>query len=433
MAVISEDLLNKQMTYIEQICEDYSIDDVQEVIERIKAEYVAVSEDPRNSKLPATRLFRKAFGKVCADLGSAGGERFTVLILAYGVPKDWNKIEREAILDAWGKGPKARTKIKADGQVMTMQKAGKPVIISKIDKLQKAADGTCVIIAGQEIREGELPIPRDTHQFYQDGKTKNNSYTFPLDESWNINIYGLAEVADGFKPFFGNIYNKWADPNNKEFLPLIAPAFGVYKGVFGLNDKKSSKDKIVFNYVSAIQPDESFTDPIESEIYKLVEKGIIVSYKEAKGTLTEEQKDGIILVDMDDLADFHDEVMAKRDDKGVIIKGATGYDKTYWNRFGIGVYYLTAMKETKKGNFTLRFRDWTNKTNGGFSNIITNCIELNPTEFPLEYLVAFSTTRKPNRWDAENKVAIPDAINGDISFNSINGLRKATNKIAEGE
>ena len=324
MTVLSEELLKRQMAYIEQICEDYKIDDVQEVIERLKAEYETVSEDPMNAKLPAIRLFRKAFGKVCADYGSAGGERFTVLVLAYGIPKDWNKTEREEILDAWGKGPKPRAKLIADKMVMTMKKEGKDVVISKIDKWQRAADGTCVVLAGKEIEEGELPIPRDSHKFYSDGKTINRSHTFELDESWNINIYGLAEVAEGFKPFFGNIYNKWANPLDKNFLPKVAPAFGVYKGVFGVDDKKSTKERLVFNYVSAIQVDETFKEPIEVEIYKLVEKDIILSYKEIKGSVTDEQKNRAFIVDLDDLTEFHDEVIAKRDDKGNIIKGRIG-------------------------------------------------------------------------------------------------------------
>lgn len=430
MNVLSEDFLNRKMAIIEQVCEQFKMDDSQEVIDRLKAEYAKVAEEPMNKGIPTIRLFNKALGRVCADLGSSGGERFQILILAYGRPKDWNQTEREGILDAWGKGVKARANLIKAEKVMTMKKGGKDVVVSTIDKWQRTEAKVYIVLAGKEIEEGEMPIPRDSNQFYGDGKTKNNSYTCPLEESWNISMQGLVEVSDGYKPFIANIYNKWANPSSTSYLPKIAPAFSIYKASFGVDDRKTKPEKLAFNYITAIEKDKTITESIEKIVYGLVEDGHIGSYKEEKGNAN---SDKVYLVDLDDVKAFHDEIMVKRDDDGNILKGRTGYDLTNWDGYGIGIYYLSSKKETKKGNYSLRFRDWTNKPNGGFTNEIIDMVEIDEAKLPLEYLVSFSTTRKPTRWDAENKVAIQDPINGDVTFNSILGLNKASNGLIEGE
>ncbi len=430
MAVLTDELIERRKAYIEQTCKKHNIDNVDEVVSLLKDAYSEVSENPLFKSLPTIRLLNKALGRVCANLGTSGGERFKVLILAYGRPKDWNQAEYEQILDAWGKGIRSRENLKKDGKIMTMKKGGKDVVVSEILKYERTADGKYVVLSGKEIEEGEMPIPRDTNEFYGDGKTVNKNHTWPLKESWNINVYGLAEVGEGYKPFIGNIYNDWANPKSDKYLPKIAPAFNIYKGNFGVDEGKSTASKIVFNYITAIELDKTITDTSESIIYSLVENGVIGSYKEEKGSAN---PDKFYLVDLDDLAEFHDEIMAKREDDGSIMKGKTGYDLTHWDRFGIGIYYLTSKKETKKGNFSLRFRDWTNATNGGFTNEIIDMVEIDDAKLPTEHIIAFSTTRKPTRWDSENKIAIDDPINGDITFNSILGMKKTANEIAEGE
>jgi len=430
MAVLSEEFLNRKMAIIEQVCEQFKMDDVQEVIDRLKDEYESVSEDTLNRGLPTLRLFNKALGKVCSDLGSSGGERFQVLILAYGRPKDWNRLEREGILDAWGKGIKARNNLISNGKVMQMKKGGKDVVVSHIEKWQRTESGVCVVLAGNEIEEGEMPVPRDSNEFYQDGKTKNNNHTFPLGESWNISVQGLAEVSDGFKPFIASIYNKWANPSDKSYLPKVAPAFGIYKASLGVDERKSTPERLAFNYITAIDSDKTITDSIEKIIYGLVEDGVIGSFREEKGKADPNK---VYLVDLDELPIFHDEIMAKRDEDGEIIKGKSGYDITNWDGYGIGIYYLQTKKETKKGNYSIRFRDWTNTPNGGFTNEIIDMVEIDDAKLPLEYLVSFSTTRKPTRWDAENKQAIQDPFNGDVVFNTIRGLNLASNGLISEE
>lgn len=431
MAVLTDELIDRRRAYIEQTCEEYNIDNVDELISLLKEAYEEVSEDPFNKKYPPIRLLNKALGKVCANLGTTGGERFQVLILAYGRPKDWNKKEYDQILDAWGKGIKSRENLKKEGKVITIKINGKDTVVSEVTRWERTNDGKYVALSGKEIEEGEMPIPRDTHEYYSDGKTINKKETWPLTESWNINVYGLAKISETeYKPFIANIYNEWANPSSDKYLPKIAPAFNVYKANFGVDEKKTTADRLTFNYITAIGLDKKITDTSEMIIYNLVEQKIIGSYKEEKGKINPNK---FYMVDLDDLKEFHDEMMALHDDDGGIIKGDTGYDKVHWDRFGIGIYYLTSKKETKKGNFSLRFRDWTNATNGGFTNEIIDMIEIEDEKLPIEYIVAFSTTRKPTRWDSKNSIAINDPINGDISFNSILGLKKTQNAIAEGE
>lgn len=429
---LTDQQLKKYMPQIKQVCEEYAIDDIQIVVDDVKEEYKRISEgyEAKGRSLPEVRYFHKALGIVCSQLGQFDGERYDIFIIAYSDPRDWNANEREKVLKAWHSGPKARDNIKKQGQVATMKKEGKEVIVSRIDRYGVTKDGKFFVIAGKELEGEEDPVPISTDPYLRDGKTENRRHTWPLNPRWNINMYGIAIVGDGFKQYEARVYGDFADPKHDNFLPKIAPAFRSYKAVLGLDNDNTTQDVLRFNFINAITPLDEEDTP-EELVFNLVDAGAILSYKEHAGSLSEEDKKKFFLVDLDDIEDFHDEVMVQRDEHGEVIKTRSGYDATHWDRMGIGMYYLTRIKETSIGNSSLRFSDWTNQTNGAFTNTSTQFFEIDESILPREVIISFRTTRKPTRWDSENKIEVEDPINGDVTLGNLMGINTASN-ILEG-
>lgn len=426
MPELTEELITKMMPRIKQIMEEFKLDKRDEVIQLLKENYKEVSERTSSTRLSESRIFNKALGKVCSELGqTGGGERFNIFILSYERPRDWNEKERGEILDAWAKGPRAQLNLTQQGKVMQMKKSGKEVVVSKIDRWAISTDGLYVVLSGKEIEPGEKPIPRDTHKTLRDDKTPNRFFSNPLLPRWSISLVGVAEIETGFKPFEARVYGQWADPTHANYLPKIASCFGTYKAVFGVDEKNSNDKQMRFNYINAITPIEE-PATVEEIIYNLVDSGIIHAYAKQKGETDPDQK--MYLVDLADLEEFHDEVIARRDDNGDIEKTDRGYDRINWNKFGIGIFYVTAKTDTEIGNSNLRFRDWTGKSNGGFTN---ETIFFEEEDFPLECAVSFRTNRTPQRWDAEARIRVDDPIHGDVTLGRLLGVKKCSDILEE--
>ena len=425
MPEITEEKLKARMHQIEQVAEQYKIDKIDDLVEQVKEQYKLISDEliAKNRRLPEIRIFNSALGKVCADLGAFAGERFEIFILGYTRPKDWNAIDREAILKAWTKGPKARDNLVKSKKIMQMMKQGKLVVVSRIDKYEMTKGGELIVLAGKELEGDEEPLPRDTRKTLADGKTKNRSETRQLTPRWSITMYGVAKVDDeNLKRFEARIYGNSADPGHDNYLPIRATPFESYKAILVADEDKTTENVLKFNFLSAIEPIE---EELSSEeiIYLLLDQGIILSYRDKKEAWKDEDKALPFLVDLDDLELFHKEISCVYDEDGNVKKSKGGYDNTHWDRFGIGIYYLYGASETKIGNLALRFRDWTNSTTSGFTDAVTQHMNINPNSLPKEVIVSFRTTRKLTRWDKENKIAIDDKINGDVLIGSIMGLK----------
>ena len=423
---INEEVMKKYLPQIKQVCEEFKIDEYDAVIEEVTEEFQRISDkyEAKGMKLPEIRYFEKALGRVCAHLGTFDGERFELLILGYSRPRDWNADGREKILKAWHSGVVAQKNIKKAGQIATMTVNGKPEIVSKISRWGVGADGKYFVMSGKVLEGDEDPIPIDTREFLLDNKTKNRRCTYPLEPRWNINMYGLVNQSEDVKQFEARIYGDYADPTNDKYLGKIAPPFKSYKAVLGVNEDRSTKDVIQFNFLNAIEPIHEDA-PMEQIIYNFCDKGVLLSYKKLKGEVAEEDMKKIFVVDLDDIAEFHQEVMCRKDDDGNVIKTKSGYDSTHWDRMAIGVYYLITRKETKNGSFSLRFRDWTNSTNGAFSNEVTQFFTIKDEQLPHEVFLSFRTNRKKTRWDRENRVEVEDTINGDVTLGSLMGINLA--------
>jgi len=423
---LNEENIKKYLPQIKQICEEFKIDSYDEVLEEVKEQFKIISEkyEAKGMKLPEIRYFNKALGGVCAHLGTFDGERFELLILGYSRPRDWNADGREAILKAWHSGIKAQNNLQKAGQIATMTVNGKPEIVSRIDRWGVSADGKYFVMSGKVLEGDEDPIPIDTREFLLDNKTKNKRATYPLDPRWNINMYGLVNVNDGVKQFEARIYGDYADPSHDKYLPKIAPAFKSYKAVLVVDEERSTNESIRFTYLNAIEAIQEEA-PMEQIIYNFIDKGVLLSYKKLKGNVTEEDAKKIFVVDLDNLAEFHKEVMCRHDENGEVIKTKSGYDATHWDRMAVGVFYLITRKETKTGSYSLRFRDWTNATNGAFSNEVTQFFEVGNEDLPHEVFVSFRTNRKKTRWDKENRVEVEDSINGDVTLGSLMGINLA--------
>jgi len=433
MPEITEEKLKARMHQIEQVAEQYKIDNIEDIVNRVKEEYKKVSDElvAKNRRLPEIRIFNSALGKVCADLGAFAGERFEIFILGYSRPKDWNAVDREAVLKAWTKGPKARDNLVKSKKVMQMMKQGKLVVVSRIDKYDITKGGEMIITSGKELEGDEEPIPRDTNKTLADKKTPNRGCTRPLNPRWSITMYGVAKVDDeNLKRFEARIYGKSADPSHDNYLPKMATPFESYKAILVVDEDKTTENVIKFTFLSAIEPIEEELSSAEI-IYLLLDQGIILSYRDKKEAWDNESKVHPFLVDLDDLELFHKEISCVYDEEGNVKKSKGGYDNTYWDRIGIGIYYLYGASEAKTGNLALRFRDWTNSNTSGFTNEVTQHLKINPNSLPREVIVSFRTTRKLTRWDKENKVAIDDKINGDVLIGSIMGLKFSGN--LEGE
>lgn len=430
---LNEESIKKYLPQIKQVCEEFNIDKYEDVLEEVKLEFKETSEryEAKGINLPEIRYFNKALGKVCSHLGTFDGERFELLILAYSRPRDWNADKREAILKAWHSGAKAQANLKKAGQVATMVVNGKSEVVSKIDRWGVTADGKYFVMAGKVLEGDEDPIPIDTDEFLLDGKTKNKRESYPLDARWNINIYGLSNVDSGVKQFEARIYGDYADPTNDKYLPKIAPAFKSYKAVLSVDENNTTNDLLRFNFLNDIKPIEEEAS-MEQIIYNFIDQGVLLSYKKLKGKVTEEQANKFFVVDLDDIEEFHREVMCRHDENGEVVKTPSGYDATHWDRVAIGVcYYLLSMKETKTGNYSLRFRDWTNATNGAFTNEVTQFFEIDEGVLPHEVFISFKTNRKKTRWDKENRVEVEDPINGDVTLGTLMGINIAASILDE--
>ena len=301
---------------------------------------------------------------------------------------------------------------------------GKPEIVSHIDRWGVSADGKYFVMSGKVLEGDEDPIPIDTREYLMDNKTKNKRCTYPLDPRWNINMYGLVNLTDGIKQFEARIYGKYADPTNDNYLPKIAPAFKSYKAVLIVDTDHSTPELMRFSFLNAIEQ-VGEDKPMEQIIYDLIDKGVLQSYKKVMGKVSEADAGKIFVVDLNTIKEFHAEVMCRHDDNGDVVKTKSGYDATHWDRMAIGVYYLITRKETKTGNFSMRFRDWTNSTNGGFSNEVTQFFEVSDKDLPHEVFISFRTNRKKTRWDKENRVEVEDSINGDVTLGTLMGISLA--------
>ena len=423
---LNEESIKKYLPQIKQVCEEFKIDDYEEVLQEVIDEFKSISDkyEAKGMKLPEIRYFNKALGKVCSHLGTFDGQRFELLVLGFSRPRDWNAQAREAILKAWHSGAKAQANIKKAGQIATMTVSGKPEIVSHIDRWGVSADGKYFVMSGKVLEGDEDPIPIDTREYLMDNKTKNKRNTYPLDPRWNINMYGLVNLADGIKQFEARIYGDYADPTKDKYLPRVAPAFKSYKAVLVVDTDHSTNDLMRFSFLNAIEA-VAEDKPMEQIIYDLIDQGVLVSYKKHKGNVSEADAGKIFVVDLDTIEEFHSEVMCQHDEHGDVVKTKSGYDATHWNRMAIGVYYLITRKETKTGNYSMRFRDWTNSTNGAFSNEVTQFFEVKDGDLPHEVFISFRTNRKKKRWDKENRVEVEDLINGDVTIGTLMGINLA--------
>ena len=125
---LNEESIKKYLPQIKQVCEEFKIDDYEEVLQEVIDEFKSISDkyEAKGMKLPEIRYFNKALGKVCSHLGTFDGQRFELLVLGFSRPRDWNAQAREAILKAWHSGAKAQANIKKAGQIATMTVSGKP-------------------------------------------------------------------------------------------------------------------------------------------------------------------------------------------------------------------------------------------------------------------------------------------------------------------
>lgn len=429
---LNDESVKKYLPQIKQICEEFKMDKYEDVLTEVKEQFKIISEkyEAKGMKLPEIRYFNKALGGVCAHLGTFDGERFELLVLGYSRPRDWNAQDRESILKSWHSGVKAQNNLQKAGQIATMMVNGKPEIVSKIDRWGVSVDGKFFVMSGKVLEGDEDPVPIDAREFLLDGKTKNKRQSYPLDPRWNINMYGLVNLNDGVKQFEARIYGDFSDPSHDKYLPKIAPAFKSYKAVLVVDEEHSTKDLVRFSFLNAI---ESLREdvPMEQIIYNFIDKGVLLSYKNLKGNVSLEDTKKIFVVDLDNLAEFHQEVMCQHDEHGEVIKTKGGYDATHWDRIAIGVFYLITRKETKTGNYSLRFRDWTNSTNGAFTNEVTQFFEPKDEELPHEAFVSFRTNRKKTRWDKENRVEVEDSINGDVTLGTLMGISLAASIMDE--
>jgi len=441
---LTEEFLESKMSRILQTFDQFGVeaDDYNTYIEELKENYAEVLKRPTAAVLSRDVLFEKALGKTLAK-HSKSGSKFNIFIFRYSQPTDWNAGEMEDIYKAWQSGPKARHNLIEAEKVAYVKRGNEKIVLSKVDKFQISKESKRYVpIAGKEIEEGELPIAIDQRDKINGKDNKRKSY--PLEENWNINAYGLLEVKQRYIPFNLAVYdNEYANPSNEKFLPRIAPAYFEYRITASVNEDRTKEAKegcLFLQYFKSIKKvpksmlkteegDEVEITP-EMAIYIFIENGVIKPYKLYKGKANEYPYDWFI-VDIGDAREFHDEFIAKRKD-GSIEKTPGGYDKTHFERAGIGIYQCTEKAETKTGNYRVKFMDHTGKSIQGFTSEYIG----NPPfddDLPQDALITFQTNKKGTRWDFENKTNVEDPINGDISLGTLMDVKPLKHILDEEE
>lgn len=450
-------LIKKRMAEIEQIQEEFELEDVQEIVELVKHYFEQL---PTSRIFTEDKKFTRALSFASADLAPEGGrEKIEIAILAYTRPKDWNQAEREAILESWEKGVVAQQKLIDEHKVMRIKTREGYKAVSEIEELALDDKGVPQVIKGRILEGEEQPIPRDHLAVQGKGENtwENKHQGYALGEKWAMNVYGLTHDGEKDIKVEGNIYTNydgdWATPGSDDFLLKNAPAFGFYDATVIVDDEKSTEHTIIIKSLSAITPKEILITEDVKEVkddgsieVKTVERPLefieyvygvmegqelddgsiyapIRDFKEYLATEDADEREelakNIFMVESKDFPEFHD-LYANRDKDGKPIRAANKNKNNYmtWGKYALGVMVCKQVKETKNGNDQLVLIGSAGKRLNAFMPAEHPKITL---EKSAEVLISFNTTKKGTRYDKESKKQVNDMINGDIQINNIMG------------
>ena len=458
-----DNLVNQRKDEILQLKEELKVENIEEIIELMRKHYDAL---PTSRIFTPDKKYTRALSFASADLSPQGGrEKIEIAILAYGRPKDWNQLEREAILESWEKGPVNQLKLIEDHKIMRIKtrEGYKAISADHEYELAKDDNGVPQVIKGKIIEGDEQPIPRDFHETQGKGENtwQNKHHGYPMGERWAINVYGLTH--DGEKDMFiagsvnSNYDGDWANPKSDDFLLKTSPAFCFYDATVVLDEEKNTNEKLVIKALSAITPkeiiiteevpmvnDDGTTEtkkierPLEfiEYIYGVMEGTellnedgeayIYTPIYDFKAFLSaedegvrEQMKKGIFLVESKDYPEWHD-LYASKDDKGQLKKSQNGNNYCSWDRYGLSVLVCKQVKKTKNGNDQLVLSGSHGKGMNAFMQPENPKIEM---DGKWECLVSFNTVRKGTRYDPETKKQVKDSINGDVQISNVMGFQ----------
>jgi len=401
MTELSQIDLDKYKHNLEDLTVIYEDKDIDTIIEDFKKQYKVVSSRPDAEGRSVQKLMDKARNMLIAIYASGDNrEKFEAIIFGFRTPQNNNADEMQLIKDLWAKGPRQRKKLLEEGKIMTMDE---DVPISTIDFNPEFTDEGEMIPHGKVWEEGEEIIPREYKKVFDDNKTKNWNWSYPMKDNWKLDYYGYAEsISDGIKRSFNHtLYGDLADPSHPDFLPEQTEEFSLYDARFYVNEDRTEEDNWVFKGEPSFSPKESIK-LIDDILYELDEEGIVS------------------LVPVGFIREFHDNEVAVKDEDGNIIKTKSGYDKTNWNKYGMGIYQVTSASKTKKGNYRLDIMD-SSAPKIKISAFTEPHIEIG-FNAPAECIICWRSTKRPDRYDREQKKRIIDPVNGDINLN-IMGLK----------
>ena len=423
-------IIKKRISEINQIKEEFGIEDIEVIKDLVKNYFEMLPARSPGDK------FKRALAFAASDLGQFGGEKFTIAVFGYDSPRDWNSFEVDAILKAWEQGQVAQNKLIEDGKIMTKNTPKGKVAVSSIppNGIQEADNGEPVVVVGTELTGDEQPIPRHYKKMIGTGEKarQNKRYGYPMTSNWTITMHGVTHNGSTYVPFIAPIYSgydgDWANPESDDFLPKKAPACRFYSITAQPHKDLSTEELIRISRLTSINPLEVKTPEgddmnIRDFVYNLINEGVLYDFKRYQKASAEEReviKDGIFLVDISDLEEFHTEIMAMRDKDGNVVKGKTGWDRVDYSKYGLGIFVCKEVRTTKKGTEQLVLVDSAGKKQNAFMDSFSPKVDI---EAPAECLVAFKTNRKPTRWDKEAKTAVEDHINGDVTFGHVLGAK----------
>lgn len=390
--------LDKFKHKLEGLAVIYEERDIDTIIEDFKEQYDLVSSQSDAEGRSIDVLMKKAYNMLVATYALGDNrEKFEAVVFGFRTSENRNANEIEKIKRAWAKGPQQRRKLIKEGKIITTKIDGEDTPLSVIERWEFTDDNE-MIFFGKEWEEGEEIIPREYVKMLGDNKTTNFRYSRPMKDNWKLTFYGSAEsLSDGItRTFIYDVYGEPANPMSIEFIPDNVEAYKLYNLYTDVDENKTTVDDWALKSKPEFIPIGGSIH-IDDILYDLDEKEIIS------------------LVPVGFLREYHDEKIAIKDKNGNIVKTKSGYDKTKWNGYGQGIYQVLSASETKRGNYRLEIMD-SSAPKVKISAFTEPHINIDFTP-PAECIICWRSSKRPDRYDREQKQRIPDLKNGDINLN----------------
>jgi hypothetical protein len=356
------------------------------------------------------------------------GDNYDFLIFGVvGEAKDWNAgeiaaIEAELERGNW-KGLVAEGKLFAVNG-LPIAKKGKTTKVTKWIANGALSD---VLVEGGIKVEEEIPLEegavfwkKDENKplyrdprLYVNNEPNDRGYSKEMRHAWSLLVVGIAWPTgkfDDYKFFECPIKYEQADITSDKYFFNKYETFVTYKAQFEIDDKNTKPWRYAFK-TSSLTPVAS-TMVLPDLDYKLEEMVDKLHAKYEAEALAAGDPLPEFLTDVDAIPIYHNLCIKKNPD-GSPMKGKTGWDSTYFKKYGILASNVSGMTE-KSGNTNASYWIGGAGNNKSIKAWSKGVIDKQPRKIPGRCLIMIKTSRGTTRYDPATKTKINDPEHADI-------------------